>query len=288
MTQGNHRAQFFVRAALGCFLIGLSLLASVPARAQFAPIGPPAPGPLHIIGGGSNGGCIAGAVSLPPEGGWYQTIHGRISHFWGAPVTIQGIRSLAEKAHANGLPPLLIEDISRPRGGPMPGGHAAHQVGLDVDVALDMRMRGYLTDEQRDSITIASLVRSDYRDIEPSMWNEAVVRVLWLGATLPGVDRVLVNAAIKQQLCRTVTGDRSWMRLIRPWYGHAAHMHISFKCPPGQSDCVAKAPPPPGDGCDASLQWWFDQLNHPAPPPGPPKPRPRLPEACYAMFGWAP
>jgi len=267
-------------------LLVFALLFARAAFAQYGPIGPPVSGPLHIIGGGSNGGCIAGAVNLPQQGEWYQTIHGRISHFWGAPVTIQGIETLAQKAHANGLPPLLIEDISRPRGGPMPGGHVSHMVGLDVDVALDMHMRGYLSEEQRDSITIASLVRPDYRDIEPSMWGEPVVRLLWLAATLPGVDRVLVNAAIKQQLCRTVTGDRGWLRFVRPWYGHAAHMHIHFKCPADQTDCVSMAPPPPGDGCDATLQWWFDQLNAPKAPPGPVKPKPRLPEACYALFGW--
>lgn len=267
-------------------LFALILLSADPALAQFGPTGAPAPGPLRIVGGGSNGGCIGGAVNLPDRGEWYQTIHGRVTNFWGAPVTVNGIVELARKAHANGLPSLLIEDLSRPRGGPMPGGHVSHQVGLDVDVALDMRMRGYLSDEQRDSIKIASLVRSDYRDIEPSMWGEAVTRLLWLAATLPGVDRVLVNAAIKQQLCRTVTGDRSWLRFIRPWYGHAAHMHISFKCPPGQGECVVKTPPPPGDGCD-QLQWWFDQLSAPKPPPGPPRVRSRLPEACYPLLGWA-
>jgi len=265
--------------------LGIALLFAGIARAQFAPVLPPVPGPLHIIGGGPNGGCIAGAVSLPPQGDGYQTIHGTISHFYGAPVTIQGVITLGREARSIGLPPLLVEDISRPRGGPMPGGHSAHQVGLDVDVALDMHMRGYLADWQRESIQIASLVRPDYRDIEPSMWGVPVERLLQLAATLPGVDRVLVNAAIKQQLCRTVQGDRSWLRYIRPWYGHAAHMHISFQCPPGQTDCVAKAPPPAGDGCD-QLQWWFDQLNAPKAPPGPAKPRPRLPEACMAMFGW--
>jgi penicillin-insensitive murein endopeptidase len=149
-----------------------------------------------------------------------------------------------------------------------------------------MRTRNYLSDEQRATIRIATLVRPDYRDIEPSMWGEGVPRLLWLAATLPGIDRVLVNAAIKQQLCRTVTGDRSWLRFVRPWYGHAAHMHLHFKCPPGQTECVSTPPPPAGDGCDASLQWWFDQLNAPKPPPGPPRPPRRLPLACYAMFGW--
>ena len=194
---------------------------------------------------------------------------------------------LGRKARENGLPPLLVEDISLPRGGPMPGGHVSHMVGLDVDIALDMHRRGFLSEAERESIQIASLVRPDARDIERSMWGEPVVRLLWLAATLPGVDRVLVNAAIKQQLCRTVTGERSWLRFIRPWYDHSAHMHIEFKCPPGQADCVVHAPPPPGDGCDGTLQWWFDQLNAPKPPPGPPKVRPRLPEACYALFGWA-
>jgi penicillin-insensitive murein endopeptidase len=271
-------------------LLGLALACMPPtgaANAQFGPSGPPAPGPLHIIGGGANGGCIAGASSLPPMGDGYETIHGTISHFYGAPVTIQGVETLGREAHQIGLPPLLVEDMSLPRGGPMPGGHAAHQVGLDVDVALDMRMRGYLSEAERESITIATLVRPDYRDIIPSMWGAPVERLLQLATALPGVDRVLVNAAIKQQLCRTVTGDRSWLRFIRPWYGHAAHMHIHFKCPAGQTDCVAQTPPPPGDGCDSTLQWWFDQLSAPPSPPGPPKPRPRLPEACYALFGWA-
>jgi penicillin-insensitive murein DD-endopeptidase len=162
----------------------------------------------------------------------------------------------------------------------------SHQVGLDVDSALDMHMRGFLSDAARESIQIASLVRPDGRDIQPSMWGEPVVRLLWLAATLPGVDRVLVNPAIKQQLCRTVTGDRSWLHVIRPWYAHAAHMHIEFRCPPNQVDCVVRAAPPPGDGCDASLQWWFDQLNAPRAPPGPPKRRLPLPDACYPLLGW--
>lgn len=270
---------------LRLLLFGLALLAAPAAWAQFGPSGPPAPGPLHIIGGGANGGCIAGAVDLPPIGDGYETIHSGISHFYGAPETTQGVAALGREARQNGLPPLLVEDISLPRGGPMPGGHVSHEVGLDVDIALDMRQRGYLSAGYRESIQIASLVRPDGRDIEPSMWNQGVVRLLWLAATLPNVDRLLVNAAIKQQLCRTVTGDRSWLRLVRPWYDHTAHMHLEFKCPAGQSDCVVRAPPPPGDGCDATLQWWFDQLNEPK-PPAPPRKHPLLPAACYALFGW--
>lgn len=246
----------------------------------------PAPGPLHIIGGPNTGGCIAGAVSLPPEGPGFQTIHLDRSAFWGAPQTIANLEQFGREAKDAGLPTLLIEDISRARGGPLPGGHVSHQIGLDADVGLDMRPRAPLSGAQRNSTELTSLVRPDGRGIDPAVWSPRVTALLRMAASLPDVDRILVNPAIKQQLCREVTGDRSWLRLIRPWYGHAAHMHIRFRCPVGQADCVQAAPPPPGDGCDATLQWWFDQLDAPAKPSGPYKP-PAAPAACKAILAGA-
>ncbi len=249
------------------------------------PVATPAPGPLRIVGGDGVGGCIAGAEALPLVGVGYQTIHLNNSHFYGAPSTIAAVQTLGSLAHKAGLADFYIEDISNPRGGPMAGGHAAHQVGLDVDVGLDPRPKAPLGAGERETIEVASVVRGGGRDVDPARWSPAVTQLLRLAAGLPDVDRILVNAAIKRQLCQEVTGDRSWLRLIRPWYGHRAHMHISFKCPAGQAECVPMNPPPPGDGCDATLQWWFDQLDHPdKPKPGPP-PRPRvLPAACKAIM----
>ncbi|WP_428491768.1 penicillin-insensitive murein endopeptidase [Rhodopila sp.] len=243
----------------------------------------PAPGPLHIIGGPSTGGCIAGAVSLPPQGAGFQTIHLDRSAFWGAPQTIADLRLFGREAEAAGLPTLLIEDISRARGGPLPGGHVSHQIGLDVDVGLDMRPRPPLSASDRESVVLRSMVRPDGRDVDPAAWSPAVVSLLHIAAGLPEVDRILVNPAIKQQLCRQVSGDRSWLHLIRPWYGHAAHMHIRFRCPAGQADCAQAPPPPRGDGCGPTLQWWFDQLNAPAKPSEPYRPPP-LPSACQAIL----
>ncbi len=254
----------------------------MPAARAAAPPGP-APGPLHIIGGPATGGCIAGAVSLPADGAGFQTIHVNRSAFWGAPVAIDSLEILAREASAAGLPPLLIEDISRARGGPLPGGHVSHQIGLDADVGLDMRPRGPLDAARRDSVELASLVRPDGRGVDPAVWSPRVITLLRMTADLPQVDRILVNPAIKQQLCREVSGDRGWLRLIRPWYGHAAHMHIRFRCPADQTDCVQAAPPPAGDGCDATLQWWFDQLNAPAKPSAPYHPPPP-PAACRAIL----
>jgi penicillin-insensitive murein endopeptidase len=262
----------------------ISAVLSMTVATAMAASRDPAPGPLHIVGGPNSGGCIAGAVSLPPEGPGFQTIHLDRSAFWGAPQTILHLEQFGRAAADAGLPTLLMEDISRARGGPMQGGHVSHQIGLDADVGLDMRTRPPLSVSERDTVELRSMVRADGRDIDPAAWSPRVTLLLRIAAGLPDVDRILVNPAIKQQLCREVVGDRSWLHLIRPWYGHAAHMHIRFRCPADQADCVQASPPPAGDGCDATLQWWFDQLTAPAKPSAPYKPPP-LAAACKAILG---
>lgn len=237
---------------------------------------------LRIVGG-PGGGCIAGAVELPVEGPGFQTIRRSRSFFWGAPSTIAALERLALEAQAAGLPVLYMNDISKPRGGPFPGVHASHMLGLDADVWLDVRPKPVLSADGRDGLEVDSLVRADGRGIDTGRWLPGHETLIRLATGLPGVDRVLVNAAIKRQLCVTATGDRSWLQRVRPWYGHSAHMHIHFRCPPGQAECRDQMPPPPGDGCDASLQWWFDQLDAPPKPAAAPRP-PVLPAACAGIL----
>jgi len=228
-------------------------------------------------------------VRLPESGPGFATIHLGRSAFWGAPQTIAGVETLGREAQAAGFGTLYVEDISRPRGGPLPGGHVAHQLGLDVDIGLDTTQKPALTPATRETVELPSLVSADQRGVDPARWGPDAIALLKLAAGLPGVDRVLVNPAIKRQLCSDVRTDprqpdSGWLRLIRPWWGHAAHMHIHFRCPEGQTDCVQQAPPPAGDGCDATLQWWFEQLDAPPAPPGPVKPPPRPPAACLAVM----
>lgn len=264
-----------------------------PAMIPVPPIAPgPAPGPgpgqARIVGG-PGPGCIAGAVQLAANGPGFMTVRENRSAFWGHPDTIAGIVLLGARARAAGLPDLMMNDLSGPRGGPLPGGHVSHQVGLDADVYLDIalpRPNG----PGRATIEPPSLVRGDQRGIDPARWRAGHVTLLRLAATLPGVDRVLVNAAIKQQLCREVpAGDRAWLRAVRPWYQHSAHMHIHFRCPAGQAECGDLPAIAAGDGCDASLQWWFDRLDAPPEPPAPPRPRakPMVPAACGPILTMA-
>jgi penicillin-insensitive murein endopeptidase len=59
------------------------------------------------------------------------------------------------------------------------------------------------------------------------------------------------------------------LRKIRPWWSHDAHFHVRLRCPPDSPDCRSQKPPPPGDGCDASLSKWVKDLQLAAlsPPP---------------------
>jgi len=279
-------------AAPGLWLAASLLLPlSAPAHEALAADPPrfttPAPGPVRVIGT-QGAGCIAGAVRLPDTAPGLQTIRISRSSFWGHPATIDALLRLGRAAQAAGLPDLYMDDISDPRGGPLRGGHFSHQMGIDADVWLDLAPpHPLLPPEARESIEPASLVRDDGRAVDAARWRPEHATLIRLAAGLPGIDRIFVNAAIKRQLCQTVEGDRSWLRLIRPWYGHAAHMHIRFRCPDGQRLCVDGPPPPPGDGCDASLQWWFDRLDHPDPPAAAPPAAAKpvvLPAACRAIM----
>jgi penicillin-insensitive murein endopeptidase len=104
----------------------------------------------------------------------------------------------------------------------------------------------------------------------------------------PEVERVLVNAAIKKELCRVEDKKHDgWMAKVRPWYGHDDHIHVRLKCPADSPNCRAQPPVPVGDGCSAKeLDFWFkDSILHPKPGP-PPKVPPKpitladLPPAC--------
>lgn len=270
-----------VAAALGVLLAagGASALAQ-PAEAWAAVAGP-APGRPQAIGAHALG-CLAGAVPLPPDGPGWQAIRLSRNRHWGHPAAIRFVQDLAESARRAGLPDLYIGDIAQPRGGPMPWGHASHQTGLDVDVWLDLSPKPPLPPDAREDLRIASLVAPGGREVDRSRFTPDHARLLRLAATRPGVDRILVHHAIKRELCR-LHGGEEWLRRIRPWRGHDSHMHVRLSCPPGERDCRDIAPPPPGDGCDASLEWWLTPEAE-RPPPRPPGPPPALPAACAAVL----
>jgi murein endopeptidase len=161
-------------------------------------------------------------------------------------------------AKVTGWRGILIGDMAQPRGGPLPFGHKSHQIGLDVDIWFMPMPDRVLSKEERENISGSNLVAADGKHIDDKTWSPADVAFIQTAAEQLEVERVLVNAAIKKELCRVESqNDRSWMSKVRPWYGHADHIHVRLKCPIDSPDCRAQPPVPGGDGCDKSLDHWF-------------------------------
>jgi penicillin-insensitive murein endopeptidase len=200
------------------------------------------------------------------------------------------IEKLARDAVADGWPGLLVGDVSQPRGGPMMTGHASHQIGLDADVWLTPMPKRPLTMAQRESMSATLMVDEKTHLVKDALWTPAHTRLLKRAASYPEVERILVNPGIKKKLCDTVTGDRSWLRKIRPFWGHDYHFHMRIGCQPGSPGCKGQEATPADDGCGKPLAWWFtEEPWRPNKNPDAPKARDlmtmaNLPKECQAVL----
>jgi len=272
----------------GVFLVALCSVAKaedVPAKQLFGHATHAAALVPEPIGYYSKG-CLAGAQALPADGPHWQAMRPSRNRNWGHPALISFLERFAPAgAQASGWPGLLIGDMAQPRGGPMLTGHASHQLGLDADIWFRPMPVERMTPSERDKLSSVSLVRADRLDIEHGTWTPAHAAVLQAAASDAAVQRIFVNPAIKKALCASEKGA-AWLRKIRPEYGHDYHFHVRLHCPPGATLCEAQDPTPEGDGCDASLDWWFTQeALHPKPalPPAP-LTLAKLPPACVAVL----
>jgi len=235
-------------------------------------------------------GCFSGGVAIATDGPTWQAMRLSRNRRWGHPVMIKLIEKLSRDATADGWPGLLLGDISQPRGGPMLTGHASHQIGLDADIWLTPMPDHRLSATERENMSARSMIRKGGLTVDDRVWTPAHARLLKRAASYPEVERVLVHPGIKKKLCDTVTGDRSWLRKIRPFWGHDYHFHVRIGCQPGSAGCKEQEATPRGDGCDKSLAWWFTEEPW-RPNKNPDKPKARdlmtmasLPKECRAVL----
>ncbi|MCY4337087.1 MAG: penicillin-insensitive murein endopeptidase [Litoreibacter sp.] len=241
------------------------------------------------IGGYANG-CAAGLEQMPETGPTWQAMRLSRNRNWAMPETIDFVQKLSRVAAAQGWAGLYVGDMSQPRGGPMLTGHRSHQTGLDADIWMNPARSMALSSGERETISAISMRRSEGAFVNVR-WTRAHHEVLKAAASDPRVARIFVFPGAKVQMCKDANGDRSWLRQIRPWWGHHYHFHVRLKCPRGASNCVDQAPPPPGDGC-AEAQSWVDRILDPPPPdPNAPPPKPRrelrladLPTQCVEVL----
>jgi penicillin-insensitive murein endopeptidase len=257
-----------------------------PAKELFGRARDPAPTESEPVGFYSKG-CLAGGEELPVNGPNWQVMRLSRNRNWGHPALIAFLTRFAPTAaEASGWPGILIGDMSQPRGGPMLTGHASHQIGLDVDIWLTPMPARALSRAEREEMSATNLVREDGLDVIPGLWTPSHLAVVRAAAQDPTVQRIFVNAAIKRAMCRVAAGE-PWMRKVRPYYSHNYHFHVRLFCPRGAENCRDQDPTPTGDGCDASLAWWFsDEVLHPKPSTKtwPPMTMSALPSECRAVL----
>lgn len=248
------------------------------AETEWQRIKRPVPGDPLPIGSYSNG-CIIGARALPLQGEGYQVIRSQKLRYFGHPDMLNYLASLGKKVKAAGLPTMLVGDIAMPAGGRFATGHASHQMGLDADIWLKM---GAMSAKQALNPTAILMVNRKLQRVDDRVWTNNQTKLIQLAANDPQVARIFVNPAIKLKLCQTVTGDRSWLRKIRPWFGHDAHFHVRLHCPQGAQYCEEQAAIPTGDGCGAELMSWFEPKQSTT--PAPEKQPPVLPILCQQLL----
>jgi penicillin-insensitive murein endopeptidase len=246
----------------------------------------PLTGPPQVIGSYA-AGCIAGAVALPLVGEGYQVMRVSRNRYYGHPQLVRFVERLGQQAAAQGSR-LLIGDLGQPRGGPTPTGHRSHQSGLDVDVWFLQQPRDrVLSRAETEQIDMPSMVRMTEGTLN-SRWSPRYRDALKQAALSPEVERIFVNAIIKQALCYSET-DRRWLNKVRPWWGHDAHFHVRLACPPDSAQCRPQKPFPPGDGCGSDVANWVQDIVQAARSPRPyrksePPSADRLPAACNGVL----
>lgn len=263
----------------------------VPAKQLFSAEKLPSLGKAMAIGYYPRG-CLQGGVALPTTGPTWQVMRLSRNRNWGHPSLVNFLEKFAPAAaKATGWKGILVGDMAQPRGGPTPFGHMSHQTGLDVDVWFMPMPSHTLSNEEREKVSAINLVGADWKSINPKTWTPQHYDFIRVAAQQPGVERVLVNAAIKKEMCRMQGAKHpEWMEKVRPWYAHHDHIHVRLECPADSPNCRPQPSVPDSDGCGAALDYWFsDKVLKPKPKPPNAKP-PRavtladLPPACKTVL----
>ena len=274
-----------IAAGLGLALISSAAFADDIASDVFGAASAPTDGHSASVGSYARG-CLAGAVQLPADGPGWSAMRLERERRWGHSEMIAFIRRLAAGAQSIGLNGILVGDLGQVRGGPMRSGHRSHQIGLDADIWLRPLGTQPPTPAERRDLSSYDVVQGRHT-LNEDLWRRSSASAIMIAAADPVVARIFVHPVIKRELCHNVTGAaRTWLKKVRPWWGHDSHFHVRLACPPGSPDCEAQNPVSEGDGCGDELSWWFtDEPYSGASVPRDPLTMDDLPLACSAVSG---
>ncbi|WP_134679598.1 penicillin-insensitive murein endopeptidase [Paracoccus ravus] len=275
--------------------LAVSLAAALPATADplakdvFGRTPGPTGGAPAAIGFYSKG-CVNGAMQLPESGPTWQAMRLSRGRNWGHPELVSFVIGLSKAARQAGWQGLYVGDMSQPRGGPMLTGHASHQMGLDADIWLLPPSSLQLSPAQRESISSVSVTNAKGTALSGN-WSASHMAIIRAAARDRRVERIFIDPMAKVAMCQQETGNRAWLRKVRPINAHNYHFHVRLGCPAG-SVCREQDAPPPGDGCAEAAEWIKNRLDPSRVKPVPPDPdyrHPRsyrlseMPQQCQAV-----
>lgn len=281
MKHRNQHSWVTKLLAATCLLL-LPMLAGASGWERFKT---PSSGNSESIGGYANG-CLVGGAAIPDSGPGYQAVRLARKRNYGHPQLVDYIQKLGQRVEDRRLGTMLVADVAMPRGGRFTSGHASHQSGLDADIWLRLSAPKLPASKRQGHNDVRAVLLVDRKKLKvtPSFkWKHA--ELIRLAAQDDRVARIFVHPAIKKNLCqRNWETDRSWLRKVRPWWGHDSHFHVRLKCPAGSTECKNQPAPPAGEGCGEVNNWLADLRNPPKTKPKPKKPRPPAPARCQAML----
>ena len=236
-------------------------------------------------------GCVKNPRVLPVDGFGYQVIRASRNRNYGHEDMILFINKLSTKVKSNYNAKLLIADITKRNGGPMFDDHSSHQTGLDADILYiykgnDRNNKRYSISE-REKMSPQTVLNGSKTAIDPNKWDYINGDILKIAAGYPTVDRIFVNPSVKKELCSRYKNE-SWLKKIRPWWGHDGHFHVRLHCPSNSIKCAASPDLPEGTGCGSDLGWWFSKKAYAERIKKITKPktkqRPSLPQECLEIL----
>ncbi|MBS1958281.1 MAG: penicillin-insensitive murein endopeptidase [Bdellovibrionales bacterium] len=221
----------------------------------------PSTTPAESIGSPS-AGCLQGAEELKQDTPGTLIMHPERHRNFAHPRLTQMLRDIGHERAGTKLSPLFIGDLSQARGGPTMSAHASHQTGLDADIGYAVIKKWNTKAPLKQRLKTPNAIMADAATTKVNKhFGPDQIELLRSIAERDAVDRILVNPAIKREICDRYSSDKSsekWIRKLRPWYGHADHFHLRLLCAPGDKLCKQGADPlPEGNGCDATLSWWW-------------------------------
>lgn len=203
-------------------------------------------------------GCFNGGAQMPESGPTWQSMRLSRNRNWGHPELVNFLAGLSQAATKMGWNGLYIGDMSQARGGPMLTGHASHQLGLDADIWMLKPQSLSLSPAQRENISSVSVVSSNGLGMS-GYWTQSHAALIQSAAMDPRVDRIFLDAAIKDTMCKANGNRGSWLQKLRPTPNHDYHFHVRLNCPAGNRGCTNTASPVAAlsgndNGCGAAAQ----------------------------------